>query len=218
MKLSDKHRPARLAEVCGQTPPIKFFAKLAADPYPCCVLLEGGPGVGKTSTAIAFANELGCEGPFSGLHIYPCSEFDIQTCRMLFEGDANRSPLLRLRPLEGKGYHVLILEEFDWLHTQVQRYLKVALEHLPPRVIVVATSNGAGGLNAALLQRFTLFAYNGGQSLQNACQDRLAAIWASETGQDSMPPGWPSWGFTGDGWSFRRALDDMQRHLMMVAA
>lgn len=216
MKLSEKHRPSCLSEVCGQ-PAMRYLKALAQEPFSTAVLLEGGPGVGKTSSALAFAAEMGCIDEFSGLHIVPCSELDIAACRRLFEGSDAASAPLRLRPMQGRGWHVLILEEMDWLNPAVQRYLKVALEtRLPSKCIVVATSNGAGKLDGALIQRFTLFAFNSGSVLQHASQNRLAEIWLAESGDDTLPPGWSSWGFTADGWSFRRALDDMQRHLMMA--
>ena len=62
MRLYEKYRPNTLANVIGQ-PPVKLLQALAADPYCCCVLLEGPPGTGKRASALASAHDLGCYDP-----------------------------------------------------------------------------------------------------------------------------------------------------------
>jgi hypothetical protein len=169
-----------------------------------------------TSAALALAAELGCADEFSGLHVVPCSEFSIDVARRLFEGADGYTATLRLRPLEGRGWHVVVLEEMEWLSPQCQRYLKVALEtRMPPRSIVVATSNGAGGLDKALLQRFDAFAFGSGKFFSQACQERLEAIWLAEAGQEPMPPDWRNWGWDGEHFSMRSALAAMELCLRM---
>ena len=215
MRLSEKYRPSTLDTVVGQTA-TRYLQGLAKDPDSRCVLLEGVGGCGKTSAALALAAELGCADEFSGLHIVPCSEFSIDVARRLFEGADGYTATLRLRPLEGRGWHVVVLEEMEWLSPQCQRYLKVALEtRMPPRSIVVATSNGAGGLDKALLQRFDAFAFGSGKFFSQACQERLEAIWLAEAGQEPMPADWRNWGWDGEHFSMRSALAAMELCLRM---
>jgi replication-associated recombination protein RarA len=210
MKLSEKYRPATLEGVVGQSA-TRYLRSLGEEPDERCVLLEGVGGCGKTSAALALAAELGCRDEFSGLHIVPCSEFSIDVARRLFEGADGYSAVLRLRPLEGRGWHVVVLEELEWLSPQCQRYLKVALEtRMPLRTIVVATSNGAGGLDRALLQRFDVFAFGSGKYFAQACQERLEAIWLAEASGQPMPPDWLSWGWDGEHFSMRSALAAME--------
>lgn len=214
MRLSEKYRPQRLDDVIWQPDAVKQLKALAAKPYSCCLLLESAAGgVGKTSTAMAFAAEMGCEDEFSGLHIVPCSELGIDAARELFDGNK-----LRLRPMTGSGWHVVILEEFDWVPAQTQRFLKVALEtKLPAKCIVIATSNGAGKLDAPLLQRFRIYPYSSGPLFRIACQKRLEAIWQAETGGGiDMPRGWLQWGVAGQDFSMRVALDCLQEALVGV--
>ncbi len=77
-------------------------------------------------------HDIGSVDEFAGLRVLPASELDIELCRELFEVS------LRLRPLEGRGWHVLVLEELDGVASkQLERYLKVKLEHgLPTKCIV----------------------------------------------------------------------------------
>lgn len=218
MRFSEKYRPQTLNEVVGQ-PPVRMLRSLAAKPYSCCVLLEcPNGGVGKTSTAIAFANDLGCDDEFSGLHIVPCSEFAVDYARQLFEGGNGSSASLRLRPMMGSGWHCLVLEEFDWLPPQTQRFLKVALEtRLPSKCIVIATSNGAGKLDPALLQRFRCYSFSSGKQFTLAAQERLAEVWKQEADDLPMPTEWRHWGVMADGqFSLRVALDRMQDYLSLV--
>jgi DNA polymerase III delta prime subunit len=218
MRFSEQYRPRSLDDIVGQ-PPVRMLRALAANPYSCCVLLECAKGgVGKTSAAIAFANELGCEDEFSGLHIVPCSEFGVDVARRMFQGGDGYAATLRLRPMQGNGWHCLILEEFDWLPSQTQRFLKVALEtKLPGKCIVIATSNGAGNLDAALLQRFRCYSFASGKQFAAAAQSRLAEIWRLEVGDIDMPVGWKHWGVVEDGnFSLRVALDRMQDYLSLL--
>lgn len=209
MRWSEKYRPKTLDDVVGQ-PSIRMLKALAREPYSCCLLLEcENGGVGKTSAAIALANEIGCQDEFSGLHIVPCSEFSIELAREMFD---NR---LHLRPMMGNGWHCVVLEEFDWLPAQTQRFLKVALEtRLPSKCVVVATSNGTGKLDRALFQRFHRYRFESkGQAFQWAIRMRLCQIWNAETGS-GLPPDFMQFGKVDDSYSVRVALDEMQEYYM----
>lgn len=205
-RLADKHRPRSLTEVVGQFP-TRVLRAIAMEPYPCCLLLEGAPGCGKTCSAMALAHDLGCHDDLSGLHMVIASEFSVDVARDLFDSS------LRLRPFSGGDWHVLLIEELETLSPACQTFLKVALEtRLPRHAIVVATSNGAGKLSKALLQRFTLLQYDASQVFCLACRDRLVEVWRNEFGEEPLPHGWEQWGWDGDTYSMRRALDFIQAY------
>ncbi len=209
MRLYERYAPRSLAEIVGQ-PPVRLLRAFVVEPYPCCFLLEGAPGVGKTAAAYALAHDLGID------------EFDV---RMIVAAELNTEAVrdlrstLRTRPMFGR-WKMLLVEELEFLHPQVQTHLKVMLQpdDLPAHMIVVATSNGATKLQPALLQRFTTLAFSGGRSFAKAVEDRLAWIWQQERPGDVLPPGWTSWGWSDDNFSMRLALDQMQSHLLAQRA
>ena len=206
MRLWDKHRPKSLTEMVGQ-PCLSALRKFAADPYPVAMIFEGPPGTGKTAAATALAADMGCVDEWSGLDVVPSVDLTIERCRELFERT------LRLIPMSGNGWHVLIIEELEFCSSgTVQRYLKVALDtKMPRKCVVIATSNGTSGLDPALVQRFDHFTFRGDDEFAKAAADRLGMIWTRETGKAKIPGDVIRWGKNGDTWSFREALKQMQQ-------
>lgn len=213
MRLWEKHRPRTLAGISGQ-PGTAYLKAVAADPGPQCVLIEGSPGVGKTTACLALAREIGCVDEWSGLHIIPATELTIDVARDLFQ----RS--LRTMPMEGSGWHVLLIEELECCTSPaVGRFLKVALDTgMPRKTIVLATSNDTSAIDAALQQRFTVLRFGNGAAFHSACQDRLRAIWHEESGSTVIPAALATWGKSADGFSFRSALNDLELFMSLSGA
>ena len=84
------------------------------------------------------------------------------------------------------------------------------------RVIIIATSNDASRLEKALRHRFRTYCFGGGPPFASACYDRLPKIWGGEAGDIPMPSDWQRWGWDGESFSMRLALDMLEEHLRLV--
>jgi hypothetical protein len=136
--------------------------------------------------------------------------------------DPNTSPF---RYRLGDKWHVLRIEELEWVSPACQRYLKEALEEVQRRyrVIVIATSNDASKLVLPLRHRFKPFTFTSGPSFADAINNWLPMIWYTELGQAiDLPYGYDTFGwYTEDGrekFSARLALNRLEHYLALERA
>jgi MoxR-like ATPase len=218
MNLQDRYRPRRLAEIVGQPQIYKLMA-LAARPRRSCWLCTGDPGTGKSATAHALAEELGCS--IFSKHPLKASDLNKDTAEQLF------NQTLRSIPMDRAPVHLVILEEFErCVSAEVRAFLKGALDTgveaedggLPHRCVVVATSNDVSKIEPALLERFSLLNFSSGPEFALACQERLAAIWEAECPGVDMPKDWFLWGWQDElsRFSMRVALRAMADHIEVM--
>ncbi len=212
MKLSIKYQPTTLGEVVGHPAAIRRLKTFVLEPFPCCILLEGRGGTGKSATAKALAADLDIP-EYGGLYRYNGASLRIEEVDRLF------SETFTLRPMFGSQWYMLLIEEMELLPSaNVFSALKDNLseQNHPDRLIVVATSNSTAKLaekDDAFMQRFEghIFPFSCGPSFAEACLGRLEQIWEAETGGTTpMPAAVATMGWKaingGQAYSMRRAL------------
>jgi replication-associated recombination protein RarA len=214
LRLYEKYRPKSLAEIVGQ-PVVGQLQEIAERPFPLCVLIEGPTGTGKTTAAYALAQDMGCYDTtvWPGCHTVCGADFTAEMARHWFGPE---TPLRFVAP--GKGYHVMVIEELEYLNPTVQVLCKDYFERRlgSMKVVLVATSNDASKLVKPLRHRFRKLAFTAGKSFAVACNKRLSQIWAIEAPDADMPHGWEQFGWDGQEFSFRQALDTLDCYLNVL--
>jgi energy-coupling factor transporter ATP-binding protein EcfA2 len=142
----EKYRPRKIADFIGLEGPKRLFENLLKAPRPVAVLLVGPPGCGKTTLAMAFAEELP-----GTLHHISSQKCDVAALDRL-------NDLLAYFPSRGK-FHVVKVDEADQMTDKAQLQLLSRLDGTAnlkpkfgggfeqgpaPQVIWIFTSNGRG--------------------------------------------------------------------------
>lgn len=135
MQLFQKYRPKRLTDVVGQGKVVKVLQlMLARDDWDRDALwLEGPSGVGKSSIALALANELGARS--CNVHEIDGDKIDKHT-RDQLEG------MLLYATLDG-GPRVIVVNEAHAMPRQAVQWLLTALERIPKGTFWIFTTTEA---------------------------------------------------------------------------
>ena len=182
--LTERYRPAKLAELVGQEEAVAVLAAFVAEPYPTAFIMSGESGTGKTSAAWALAAELGCniasEPPeWGGVHSIPSGELNVDTIKAVWGG-------LWQTPFDSaRGWRVLIINEIESLNGQAERLFLDRLEDMPPNTVVVFTTNALASLRARFVDRCIggVLEFRGAaDDLAEPARGLARSIWRQETG------------------------------------
>lgn len=205
VKMNHVFRPKTLDDIVGQ--PIDSLKLMMTNPRPSSWMLVGAPGTGKTITTRVVASMLGCDDEYTGLHHIPCTSFGIEQAKQLFNRD------LRFRSLS--GWHLVVLEECEWLSPQVQRFLKDALDqetNMPSHTIVLGTSNTIDELDEAMIERFRIIEFSSNKQFAHSCLEKIRSTWQYIMQRD-LPANASTWGWKGQRFSMRLAIQEAEKQL-----
>lgn len=210
--LPAKYRPQTLPDVKGQSEAVQtlqgFVRAVQGTSDRAAFIFHGPTGVGKTSAAWALAFDLGCdkEDPMmGGIDEIPSG---------IQDGAAVQAALrsMILRPLFGSGWKVLIVNEADRMTPQAETIWLDGLEKLPPKTVVIFTTNNLETISARLASRCELVEFTGDPAVINGAFGKfIKHVWKQETGKAlrCLPEGLGVFDIAGGTISFRLALQQI---------
>src|SRR5437868_14795901 len=109
--LTDKYRPSLISDFVGLDKPKTICAKLAAKPFASAWRFVGPTGVGKTTLALALAEQMPAE-----LHHIPSQDCNLDNLRRVI-GNCHYVPRM------GCKMHLVLIDEADQMTAAAQLYL-----------------------------------------------------------------------------------------------
>lgn len=214
--LTEKYRPARLADVRGNPSVRRALESFVRSPVSKGFLLSGEPGAGKTSTAYALAAELGVDvdkREWGGLHEIASGEMTAETVRELFK------TTLRYSTWHGSGWKVVIANEADNMSDKAAFIWLDILEHLPEKCVCVFTTNEPEKLPRRFRDRCEQHVFKtplpmfgeGENDTMREAQKLIDDVWLAELGHNHAPRLADIEGWRDDGSvSFRGVLQGLE--------
>lgn len=173
LPLSEKYRPATIGAFIGLEKQRKILSAFAKRPVSCAWLLHGDSGLGKTSLALALAEEMQAE-----LHLIPS-----QKCNAEAINEARR--MCQYAPMFGKQWHLVLADEIDSASQAAQLALLSKLDSTDsaPSTVWVFTSNNCERLEKRFLSRCRVMEFSN-YGMRSDLAVFLADIWRKETGKE----------------------------------
>src|SRR6267142_1713296 len=171
--LAEKYRPVRIADFIGLERPKRVLSAFRKRPASGAWLFVGPSGVGKSTMALALADELQAD-----LHKIPS-----QKCTVAAIDEVNR--MCWYCPRTPSGFHVVLADEADQMSPAAQLALLSKLDSTDPapQTIWIFTANDCERLEKRFLSRCRVLEFSS-YGMRSSLAEFLAEVWKAETGQD----------------------------------
>jgi hypothetical protein len=203
--LLDRYAPKTIADIKGQQHVVRSLQSFVADPYSAAFLFAGGSGVGKTAAAHALAHDLGCDPDWGGIVEIPSGKQDGRAVEELYRR-------IHLRPLGGSGWTVVIVNEADCMTKQAEAIWLDVLEKLPPKVVIVFTTNLLPALSNRFRRRCEVHEFASDTVPFREAMERVVRhVWSDLTGEQlgDLPEGLGQFELAEPGYSIGLALQQI---------
>lgn len=213
--LTRAYQPRSIADILGQPAIRAALQAFVERPRPAAMLFTGDTGVGKTTAALALAAGLGCDLDPSGIGGVRVIASGEQTA------DSVRDAICQLHysTLRGSGWKVVIVNEADRMHPAAETIWLDALETLPPKSVIVFTTNYAEKLPPRFRDRCMALAFSADPDQLAADARRLLSrIWRDCTGRDipgALADRLVAGATSRDAFSYRRLLQAAECEMLL---
>jgi hypothetical protein len=181
VSLTTKYRPQTLAEMVGQHANVVQLQSFLDAPFSTAFVFAGPTGVGKTTAALALAAELGAV-EFGGLEVVKSGTQDAEMVERILQG-------LRYTPMCGSGWKVVVCDEADLMSPKAGQLWLSVLEDLPPRAVIIFTSNHPEKFPARFLDRCERLDFDADAKLHAPdAQALVNKLWKAECGTIATAP------------------------------
>ena len=171
--LAEKYRPRQIADFIGLDKQRKVLSAFAKRPVSCAWLFLGPSGLGKSTMAMALADELRADK-----HLIPSQKCNAEAVEQTYRMCWNL-------PLFGpSGWHLVLADEADQMSNAAQLALLSKLDSTDPapQTIWVFTANDTSRLEKRFLSRCRVLEFSA-YGLRGELAEMLARIWQLETGK-----------------------------------
>ncbi len=174
--LAETYRPTRIADFIGLDRPKRVLSAFCKRPMSGAWLFVGPSGVGKSTMALALANELQAE-----LHKIPS-----QKCTASAIEDVVRQ--CWYVPMTPGGFHVVLADEADAMSNAAQLQLLSKLDSVDPapNTIWIFTANDTERLERRFLSRCKVLDFSS-YGMSGDITAYLDQVWHAEGGNGNAP-------------------------------
>jgi replication-associated recombination protein RarA len=175
--LTETYRPRKVGDFVGLDTPKKWMRSLIARPKDSAYIFIGPSGVGKTTLALAVADEMGAELTH------------IPSRRCTIEAVESVRRRCQYVPMAGKKLHLILIDEADTMTDAAQDAWLSILDstNRAPNTVVIFTCNGTERLSDRFISRCFKVEFSSYGIAKDATA-MLAEVWSKETnGNESAP-------------------------------
>ena len=180
--LTEKYRPTAISEFVGLDKVKRAMTKLAANPYPSAWFFLGNSGTGKTTMALALANEMPAE-----LHHIASKECTLETVQDIAR-KCHWMPR-QFNDWQPCKMHLVLVDEADQMSYPAQLAFLSLLDStaFPPNTIFIFTGNDTANLEARFMSRVRLLEFSS-YGISKDVTELLQRVWMRETSNPVETP------------------------------
>lgn len=177
-QLTEKYRPARIADFAGLDKVKRILGNFAVNPRPFGFYFVGSSGTGKTSMALALAREIGAE-----VHHMPSQKCTLEALERVVYS-------CHFVPMSGYKFHMILIDEADLMSDAAQKFCLSRLDGTAsvPNTIFVFTGNALPLDPEGRFKSRVMCLEFSSYGISTQASELLQRVWFAEGGKTTNAP------------------------------